>query len=206
MHYLQKKHAQLIIDRAMATSAPDPRFEELVDFIEAAAREVYPESQILNQRDLRPYIKSILAVDNKNYKNPTHYVDRNNYFFTTLEPTEDSLEDSLPETELQSAAREIMSHDSVKALANTAFPDGTDCAALRAAIKAAADAYSKAIEAVCMDRASGDSEEAKSKFKEWNSGLHRYIRKKTCFGRPGPGSQDVMAVLGYNECLRRFEL
>ena len=206
MHYLQKKHAKLIIDRAMATSTPDPRFEELVDFIGAAALTAFPESQIIKQRDLRAYIKSILAIDNKNYENPTHYVGRNEYFFTTLTPTETSLQSSLPEADLQTAAREIMSHDSVKALANTASPDGTDCAALGSTLKAAADAYSKAIEAVCKSRASGDSEEARAKYKEWNSGLHRYIRAKTCFGRPGPGSQDVMAVLGHEECLRRFEL
>lgn len=199
--YLQKHHAKLIIERAMQSSTPDPSFEDLVDLVEAAAQTTYSDSTLLETRNLRSYVKMILFIDEKTYENPSSYVERNNYFFTTLPPVE-LAEQSIPVSDLHSAILAIMSHDLVTTMAKATLPAGDDCAALKSALDKAAGAYSQAIEDICRQRGGEDKE----KLKGWRKCIHRYLREKLCFGQAGPGSSSVMAVLGYEECMRRIEM
>lgn len=49
-------------------------------------------------------------------------------------------------------------------------------------------------------------EEVFKQHKSWNKILMKYLREKLCYGLPGPGMGNVMAVLGWEEVCRRMEL
>lgn len=203
--YLQKNHAKIIIERAMQSSTADPSFENLLDLLESAARTAYPNSRALATQDLRIYMTKILFIDAKTYENPSSYVERNAYFFTTLPPASPSPDTSIPKSDLHTAAMDVL-----KNFDQTVTKDVIISAPTYTEIKTRLDAtiaeYAKVIGEVIQQRATVDGEVDKTKMKEWSKHLHHYLREKLCFGRPGPGSSQVMAVLGHEECWRRLEV
>ncbi|KAI4716104.1 hypothetical protein E4T48_07715 [Aureobasidium sp. EXF-10727] len=202
--YLQKNHAKIIIERAMQSSTSDPSFETLIDLIDSATRTACPTSEaVTGGKDLRTHIMNILFIDAKTYENPTSYVERNAYFFTTLPPVSSPTETSIPLSDLHDAAVEIMSRVNTTSGSPTV---SSDYVQVKQQLDTAIEEYAKAIGDTCQSRATIDGQVEKEKSKEWNKSLHRYLREKLCFGRPGPGSSQVMAVLGYNECLKRLEM
>lgn len=203
--YLQKNHAKIIIERAMQSSTADPSFENLLDLLESAARTAYPNSRALATQDLRIYMTKILFIDAKTYENPSSYVERNAYFFTTLPPASPSPDTSISKSDLHTAAMDVL-----KNFDQTVTKDVIISAPTYTEIKTRLDAtiaeYAKVIGEVIQQRATVDGEVDKTKMKEWSKHLHHYLREKLCFGRPGPGSSQVMAVLGHEECWRRLEV
>ncbi|THW90508.1 hypothetical protein D6D15_04489 [Aureobasidium pullulans] len=203
--YLQKNHAKIIIERAMQSSTADPSFENLLDLLESAARTAYPNSRALATQDLRIYMTKILFIDAKTYENPSSYVERNAYFFTTLPPASPSPDTSISKSDLHTAAMDVL-----KYFDQTVTKDVIISAPTYTEIKTRLDAtiaeYAKVIGEVIQQRATVDGEVDKTKMKEWSKHLHHYLREKLCFGRPGPGSSQVMAVLGHEECWRRLEV
>lgn len=203
--YLQKNHAKIIIERAMQSSTADPSFENLLDLLESAARTAYPNSRALATQDLRIYMTKILFIDAKTYENPSSYVERNAYFFTTLPPASPSPDTSISKSDLHTAAMDVL-----KNFDQTVTKDVIISAPTYTEIKTRLDAtiaeYAKLIGEVIQQRATVDGEVDKTKMKEWSKHLHHYLREKLCFGRPGPGSSQVMAVLGHEECWRRLEV
>lgn len=203
--YLQKNHAKIIIERAMQSSTADPSFENLLDLLESAARTAYPNSRALATQDLRIYMTKILFIDAKTYENPSSYVERNAYFFTTLPPASPSPDTSISKSDLDTAAMDVL-----KNFDQTVTKDVIISAPTYTEIKTRLDAtiaeYAKVIGEVIQQRATVDGEVDKTKMKEWSKHLHHYLREKLCFGRPGPGSSQVMAVLGHEECWRRLEV
>jgi glutamyl-tRNA synthetase len=201
--YLQKNHAKIIIERAMQSSTADPSFENLLDLLESAARTAYPNSRALATQDLRIYMTKILFIDAKTYENPSSYVERNAYFFTTLPPASPSPDTSISKSDLHTAAMDVL-----KNFDQTVTKDVIISAPTYTEIKTRLDAtiaeYAKVIGEVIQQRATVDGEVDKTKMKEWSKHLHHYLREKLCFGRPGPGSSQVMAVLGHEECWRRL--
>ncbi|THX47448.1 hypothetical protein D6D06_09616 [Aureobasidium pullulans] len=202
--YLQKNHAKIIIERAMQSSTADPSFENLLDLLESAARTAYPNSRALATHHLRIYMTKILFIDAKTYENPSSYVERNAYFFTTLPPASPSPDTSISKSDLHTAAMDVLEN-----LDQTVTKDVTTSTPTYTEIKTRLDAtiaeYAKVIGEVIQQRATVDGEVDKTKMKEWSKHLHHYLREKLCFGRPGPGSSQVMAVLGHEECWRRLE-
>ncbi|KAG9658147.1 hypothetical protein KCU64_g4712, partial [Aureobasidium melanogenum] len=202
--YLQKNHAKIIIERAMQSLTPDPSFETLVGLIESATTTAYPQSEAESGGlDLKTHIMNILFIDSKTYENPSSYVERNAYFFTTLPPVSPSTETSIPTSELHDAAMELMSHVNT---ASVSLTTSTDYAQVKHRLDSAVEEYSRVIGDVCQARATSDGQVDKERSKEWSKALHRYLREKLCFGRPGPGSSQVMAVLGYEECMKRLKM
>lgn len=203
--YLQKNHAKIIIERAMQSSTADPSFENLLDLLESAARTAYPNSRALATQDLRIYMTKILFIDAKTYENPSSYVERNAYFFTTLPPASPSPDTSISKSDLHTAAMDVL-----KNFDQTVTKDVIISAPTYTEIKTRLDAtiaeYAKVIGEVIQQRATVDGEVDKTRMKEWSKHLHHYLREKLCFGRPGPGSSQVMAVLGHEECWRRLEV
>ncbi|KAH0445811.1 hypothetical protein KCU90_g46, partial [Aureobasidium melanogenum] len=202
--YLQKNHAKIIVERAMQSSTSDPSFETLVGLIESAARTAYPQSEAgSGGLDLKTHVMNILFIDSKTYENPSSYVERNAYFFTTLPPVSPSAETSIPTSDLHDAAMELMSHVNT---ASVSLGTSADYAQVKQRLDSAVEEYSRAIGDVCQARATSDGQVDKERSKEWSKALHRYLREKLCFGRPGPGSSQVMAVLGYDECMKRLKM
>lgn len=203
--YLQKNHAKIIIERAMQSSTADPSFENLLDLLESAARTAYPNSRALATQDLRIYMTKILFIDAKTYENPSSYVERNAYFFTTLPPASPSPDTSISKSDLHTAAMDVL-----KNFDQTVTKDVTVSAPTYTEIKTRLDAtiaeYARVIGEVIQQRATVDGEVDKTRMKEWSKHLHHYLREKLCSGRPGPGSSQVMAVLGHEECWRRLEV
>ncbi|THY21633.1 hypothetical protein D6D01_06568 [Aureobasidium pullulans] len=203
--YLQKNHAKIIIERAMQSSTADPSFENLLDLLESAARTAYPKSRALVAQHLRIYMTKILFIDAKTYENPISYVERNAYLFTTLPPASPSPDTTISKSDLHTAAMDVL-----KNFDQTVTKDVIISAPAYTEIKTRLDAtiaeYAKLIGEVIQQRATVDGEVDKTKMKEWSKHLHHYLREKLCFGRPGPGSSQVMAVLGYEECWRRLEV
>ncbi|TIA31966.1 hypothetical protein D6C79_09311 [Aureobasidium pullulans] len=203
--YLQKNHAKIIIERAMQSSTADPSFENLLDLLESAARTAYPNSRALATQDLRIYMTKILFIDAKTYENPSSYVERNAYFFTTLPPASPSPDTSISKSDLHTAAMDVL-----KNFDQTVTKDVIISAPTYTEIKTRLDAtvaeYAKVIGEAIQQRATVDGEVDKTRMKEWSKHLHHYLREKLCFGRPGPGSSQVMAVLGHEECWRRLEV
>jgi glutamyl-tRNA synthetase len=201
--YLQKNHAKIIIERAMQSSTSDPSFETLIDLIESAANNAYLESQTVSGLDLKTHIMNILFIDSKTYENPTSYVERNAYFFTNLPPISPSTESSIPTSDLHDAALEAMSNVDT---ASVALNTSTDYAQVKRQLDTAISEYARVIGDICQTRSTVDGQVEKEKAKEWSKSLHRYLREKLCFGRPGPSSSQVMAVLGYEECMKRLTM
>ncbi|THX67701.1 hypothetical protein D6D05_09713 [Aureobasidium pullulans] len=203
--YLQKNHAKIIIERAMQSSTADPSFENLLDLLESAARTAYPNSRALATQHLRIYMTKILFIDAKTYENPSSYVERNAYLFTTLPPASPSPDTSIPKPDLHTAAMDVL-----KNFDQTVTKDVIILTPTYTGIKTRLDAtiaeYAKVIGEVIQQRATVDGEVDKTRMKEWSKHLHHYLREKLCFGRPGPGSSQVMAVLGHEECWRRLEV
>lgn len=203
--YLQKNHAKIIIERAMQSSTADPSFENLLDLLESAARTAYPNSRALATQHLRIYMTKILFIDAKTYENPSSYVERNAYLFTTLPPASPSPDTSIPKSDFHTAAMDVL-----KNFDQTVTKDVIISAPTYTEIKTRLDAtiaeYAKVIGEVIQQRATVDGEVDKTRMKEWSKHLHHYLREKLCFGRPGPGSSQVMAVLGHEECWRRLEV
>jgi glutamyl-tRNA synthetase len=201
--YLQKNHAKIIIERAMQSSTSDPSFETLIDLIGSAAKTPYPESQAVSGLDSKTHIMNILFIDSKTYENPTSYVERNAYFFTDLPPISPSSESSIPTSDLHDAALEAMSHVDT---ASVALKTSTDYAQVKRQLDTAMSEYARVIGDMCQTRSTVDGQVDKEKAKEWSKSFHRYLREKLCFGRPGPSSSQVMAVLGYEECMKRLTM
>ncbi|KAI4743861.1 hypothetical protein E4T50_05764 [Aureobasidium sp. EXF-12298] len=199
--YLQKNHAKIIIERAMQSSTSDPSFETLIDLIGSAAKTPYPESQAVSGLDPKTHIMNILFIDSKTYENPTSYVERNAYFFTNLPPISPATESSIPTSDLHDAALEAMSHVDT---ASVALKTSADYAQVKRQLDTAMSEYARVIGDMCQTRSIVDGQVDKEKAKEWSKSLHRYLREKLCFGRPGPSSSQVMAVLGYEECMKRL--
>ncbi|KAI5238674.1 hypothetical protein E4T43_07276 [Aureobasidium subglaciale] len=204
--YLQKNHAKIIIERAMKSVEIDPSLETLIDLLESSARTAHPDSSAVSENsDFRTHLTNILFIDPKTYENPTSYIERNAYFFTALPPVSSSSESAISTLELHTAALEIMSNVDTAVLKTTST-SVTNYAQLKQNLDAAVEECSRAIGKICQERATKDGEVEKEELKEWSKSLHRYLREKLCFGRPGPGSSQVMAVLGHAECLRRLEM
>ncbi|KAI4765414.1 hypothetical protein E4T52_01781 [Aureobasidium sp. EXF-3400] len=199
--YLQKNHAKIIIERAMQSSTSDPSFETLIDLIGSAAKTAYSESQAVSGLDSKTHIMNILFIDSKTYENPTSYVERNAYFFTNLPPISPATESSIPTSDLHDAALEAMSHVDT---ASVALKTSADYAQVKRQLDTAMSEYARVIGDMCQTRSTVDGQVDKEKAKEWSKSLHRYLREKLCFGRPGPSSSQVMAVLGYEECMKRL--
>jgi glutamyl-tRNA synthetase len=201
--YLQKNHAKIIIERAMQSSTVDSSFETLIGLIESAARTTHPQSKAVSGLDLKTHIMNILFIDAKTYENPTSYVERNAYFFINLPPFSPLAESSIPTSDLHDAALEIMSGVDTTSVALTT---STDYAQVKRQLDTAISEYSRVIGDICQARSTSDGQVDKERSKEWSKSLHRYLREKLCFGRPGPSSSQVMAVLGYKECMKRLEM
>jgi glutamyl-tRNA synthetase len=146
---------------------------------------------------------NILFIDAKTYENPTSYVERNAYFFINLPPVSPLAESSIPTSDLHDAALEIMSGVDTTSVALTT---STDYAQVKRQLDTAISEYSRVIGDICQARSTSDGQVDKERSKEWSKSLHRYLREKLCFGRPGPSSSQVMAVLGYKECMKRLEM
>ncbi|KAH0285276.1 hypothetical protein KCU62_g7658, partial [Aureobasidium sp. EXF-3399] len=201
--YLQKNHAKIMIERAMQSSTSDPSFETLVGLIESAAKTAYSEPQAVSGLDLKTHIMNILFIDSKTYENPASYTKRNAYFFTNLPPVAPSVESLVPTSDLHNAALEIMSQVNT---ASVALTTSTDYAHVKKQLDTAISEYSRVIGDICQARSTIDGQVDKEKSKEWSKSLHRYLREKLCFGRPGPSSSQVMAVLGHEECTKRLKM
>jgi glutamyl-tRNA synthetase len=201
--YLQKNHAKIIIERAMQSSTTDPSFETLLGLIESAVRTGYPESKVVSGSDLKTHIMNIFFIDTKTYENPTSYVERNAYFFNDLPPVSPSVESSIPTSDLHDAVLEAMSQVETSSVA---LASSTDYVQVKERLDTAVSEYARVIGEVCQARSISEGQVDKEKSKEWSKSLHRYLREKLCFGRPGPSSSQVMAVLGYEECMRRLAM
>jgi glutamyl-tRNA synthetase len=199
--YLQKHHARIIIERAAQSSDQDASFENLVDMIESAARNAYPDSlETLKDRDFKSYARSILLIDDKTYETPSSYVERNAYFFTLLPAPSPAPDTAITLSELRDAVLEIMQSCST----DVTRWRGTDTKALKSLIDASTVEYAEAIETYCRKMAAGD-EDQELVIKKWRKAIHIYIRYKLCGQMPGPNSAQVMAVMGREEMKARFE-
>jgi glutamyl-tRNA synthetase len=201
--YLQKNHAKIIIERAMQSSTTDPSFETLLGLIESAVKIAYPGSKAVSGLDLKTHIMNIFFIDTKTYENPTSYVERNAYFFTNLPPVSPSAESSIPTSDLHDAVLEAMSHVDTSSVA---LASSTDYTQVKRRLDTAVSEYARVIGDICQARSTSEGQVDKEKSKEWSKSLHRYLREKLCFGRPGPSSSQVMAVLGFEECMRRLKM
>jgi glutamyl-tRNA synthetase len=90
--------------------------------------------------------------------------------------------------------------------ASVALNTSTDYAQVKRQLDTAISEYARVIGDICQTRSTVDGQVEKEKAKEWSKSLHRYLREKLCFGRPGPSSSQVMAVLGYEECMKRLTM
>ena len=204
--YLQKNHAKIIIERAMQSSTADPSFENLLDLLESAARTAYPKSRALATQHLRIYMTKILFIDAKTYENPSSYVERNAYLFNTLAPASPSPDTSISKSDLHTAAMDVLENFDQTVTNSNVIISAPTYTEIKTRLDATIAEYAKVIGEVIQQRATVDGEVDKTRMKEWSKHLHHYLREKLCFGRPGPGSSQVMAVLGYEECWRRLEV
>ncbi|THX70050.1 hypothetical protein D6D04_10058 [Aureobasidium pullulans] len=204
--FLQKNHAKIIIERAMQSSTADPSFENLLDLLESAARTAYPNSRALATQDLRIYMTKILFIDAKTYENPSSYVERNAYFFTTSPPASPSPDTSISKSDLHTAAMDVLKNFDQTVTNSNVIISAPTYTEIKTRLDATIAEYAKVIGEVIQQRATVDGEVDKTRMKEWSKHLHHYLREKLCFGRPGPGSSQVMAVLGHEECWRRLEV
>ncbi|THZ83971.1 hypothetical protein D6C84_04515 [Aureobasidium pullulans] len=204
--FLQKNHAKIIIERAMQFSTADPSFENLLDLLESAARTAYPNSRALATQDLRIYMTKILFIDAKTYENPSSYVERNAYFFTTSPPASPSPDTSISKSDLHTAAMDVLKNFDQTVTNSNVIISAPTYTEIKTRLDATIAEYAKVIGEVIQQRATVDGEVDKTRMKEWSKHLHHYLREKLCFGRPGPGSSQVMAVLGHEECWRRLEV
>ena len=204
--YLQKNHAKIIIERAMQSSTADPSFENLLDLLESAARTAYPKSRALATQHLRIYMTKILFIDAKTYENPSSYVERNAYLFNTLAPASPSPDTSISKSDLHTAAMDVLENFDQTVTNSNVIISAPTYTEIKTRLDATIAEYAKVIGEVIQQRATVDGEVDTAKMKEWSKHLHHYLREKLCFGRPGPGSSQVMAVLGYEECWRRLEV
>lgn len=166
--------------------------------------------QILGDRDLRTYVKSVLAVDNVNYDNPDDYVARNSFFFQSDLPPALSGEHDISTERVKNLVRDIFSHAlqpvASSEIASSQSLDDASFDVIQNHLDNTAAAYTAAINMRSLAEAKDDSDESKAQVKKETQTIHRYLRDKLMFGLSGPPSHKTMAVLGFDECCRRCDI
>lgn len=173
--------------------------------------------QFLGARNLDTHIRAILLIDRGSYDNPKAFVDRNSYFFKAdtrdALPPSKSDNDSILQSRLESAIERFMSSDTVRTtVGSTDSADHSDLKQQWSAISDTAKVCNDVLADICREEAMsmlGDSIDGvpivkTQAYKDWTKAVHLYLRERLSYGVPCPSTGLVMAVLGYEECLRRI--
>lgn len=216
--YLQKHHAARRIAKARVGDSI-PAFLELVNSIVPIVEESFhrPEyERIMEYRNLKDYVASVLMADDKSYQQPGTWVERNSYFFT--------YEESAAPWDPQTLYAEEIKGQDVKDMVQDLFTSYLKAGdfALQSSfdetpqeqwqmLSTASDRIGLGIKEACskhaqMESHTDDEAVTRKRTKEWSKAVHVYLRERLAYGQPGPHVGQIMAILGSRECERRLGL
>ncbi|KAI9683142.1 MAG: Glutamate--tRNA ligase mitochondrial [Trizodia sp. TS-e1964] len=194
--YLQKHHAVLVAEEG--GKQLDLIVNRLLAFVQSHSKAESREF-VLRGRELRAYIAAVFRIDAKNYKNANDFLERNFYFFGPIinsffEPRDRTQLGIPPHQKLVEYSKMLQDIPSGSWTSESIYEK------IREIGKALLTEFHSS-----RGSQSVTSKDTAKIEKNITSIIYGYLRMAIAEGKPGPGLQDVMEILGREVTLERLE-